>query len=201
MIVSVRNKKRRYPMRMGTIDPSNFNTTKYPGVCKATNKATFDEFAFLQQQINRVSKMRGLPLIPVDGLIGPGTIAALVSIGGTNAGQTCSEIAEEADVYGESTRAMADALQAPVSVESPMPASPPSYINPATNQEIYASVGGMFGGIPTPLVVAIGVAVLGAGYLLLSSLATPSSAKGNPSNRSRRRKRNPHQYWRRRRSR
>ena len=181
--------------QMGTIDASNFNTTRYPGTCKPTNKATLEEFAELQKQINRVSVIRGFPLIPVDGDIGPGTVAALVRIGATNAGRPCSEIAADADLYAIQAQTMADDLDAPSSVESPQPAKPPSYINPVTNQEVYTSVGGMFGGISTPVVVAIGAAVLGAAYLLLSSRSKPSRGT------NRRAMQNPHRYWRRRRSR
>ena len=181
-----------YPRALGTIDPSNFNSTKFPGSCYATNKPTFDQFAFLQQQINRVSKMRGFPLIAIDGNIGPGTVAALMRIGGlTASAATCSMVAVQADLYGANTRFMADAIQAPAYVVPPRPVKPPSFFDPRTNQEVSPYPSGMFGDLSTPMVIAIGVAVLGAGYLLLSR------PKQNPA----RRKNNPHRYWRRRRSR
>ena len=66
-----------YLPTMGDLaEPISFNNTKYPGVCKPTNGTTLQLVYDLQNQCNRIAKMKGGKIIAPDGDIGPATLAA-----------------------------------------------------------------------------------------------------------------------------
>jgi len=159
---------------MGEISTADFNATKFPGVCKPTNKATLDIYFELQRQLNRVAKVKGLPLISVDGDIGPGTLRLVNASGVSSGAKECQGVALVADMLAAKAKGMADAAGAPTTVAGPSPARSPSILNLATGTETQfppppgsASLADAFKNLGTPMIAALAVGVLGIGYLLL----------------------------------
>lgn len=158
---------------MGTIDSSNFNSTKYAGVCKPTNQSTLDVVRGLQRQINRVLSAKKISLIAEDGDIGAGTVKALDQALGKSTGLTCMMLAVEADTFTESLRALANSLGAPAVVVAPKPPKPSTFIDPGTNLDVLAKPPGISAGLTdafknmsTTSLLIMGAAAVGAGYYL-----------------------------------
>jgi hypothetical protein len=156
---------------MGAIESSDFNSSRFPGVCKPTNKPTLDLFLALQDQLNRVLFAKKAPLIAVDGDIGPGTVKAVSAVLGMSA--TCAVVASKADVLASQVQTLANGLGAPAHVDGPKPARPPSIIDTATGAELAvpgagagASLTSAFAGMSTTTMLMLGAAVVGVGYYL-----------------------------------
>lgn len=137
-------------MGMGSISSSSFNSTKYPGICKPSTTATLAVFKSMQQQLNRVASIKGLPKVAVDGDVGPGTVqlagyvkavAAADATGADTTGDnvvadnaatlvdvidasSCVAIASRADDIAANAQMYATALGAPAAVPAPVNTSP-----------------------------------------------------------------------------
>lgn len=126
---------------LGSIATSSFNSTKYPGVCKPSTTATLAAFKELQQQLNRVASVKGLPKIAVDGDVGPGTInlaayvKAVAAADASGSGDladvandvvsiidtsSCTSLASAADDVAANVQMYATALGANTSVPAPI---------------------------------------------------------------------------------
>lgn len=152
-------------------DPLVFNSTKYPGTCKPSNKSTLDVFRELQRQLNRVAQLRGLGKIAVDGDIGPGTVSLANKALGAPA--NCTTIAASADGYANQAKIMADNGGAPATVASPVPIRPSTIVNAVTGVEVIAPRAGIGGSVVdawknlTPVGKVAGLAIAGGlGYYL-----------------------------------
>lgn len=133
---------------LGDLDSSDFNSTKYPGICKPSNVSSLATFKKLQSQLNRVASMKGVPTIAVDGDIGPGslrlfasmqsTLVAFLNVGDVTSAikiagvssSSCSSLALVADVVGDAAQKYADSLGAPTTVASPTPAKASTLVLP-----------------------------------------------------------------------
>lgn len=160
-----------YLPSLGSIDASKFNCTKYPGVCKPMDFVTLDLVRDMQDQLNRIAKVKGLKLIAVDGDIGPGTVALAKATGPWMMVDTSSPmgIATGADALFEAAKKVADSLNAPAKVSPPIPPKAPSIITstglelkapPRAGASMLDSVKNL--GMPTLLL--LGVGVVGVGY-------------------------------------
>jgi len=174
---------------MGADDAPNFNSTKYPGVCKPTNQATLELVYELQRQLNRIAQMKGLTKIAVDGDIGPGTVRLFnQAIGGS---ASCQTIASQVSTFTAQLNALAVSLNAPAKVSSPAPAKPPTYVNATTGLEVVAPKGMAASlsdsiGLSTPMLLLLGIAAIGAGYYLTRK---PGASKPSVRYRTRHRTR------------
>lgn len=144
---------------MGDVSSDNFNSTKYPGVCKPSNTATLAVFKAMQTQLNRCASVSGMSTIAIDGDVGPGTIslfgklkAALMSIAPTvqfSAGvrlaavdaTSCSSIAAAADTIRDVAEAYANSKGAAVKPPAPTPTKPPVLVDSKTGIEKPAPAG------------------------------------------------------------
>lgn len=160
---------------MGTIDASNFNSTKYPGVCKPMNVDTLNQVVDMQQQLNRVAQQKGVAKIAPDGDIGPATVALVnkvkeIVLDLTTPSSTCSQVASNADLIANNARMFADTAGVPATVAAPAPPKPPSFITPAGGEISVPGAGGasasLLDGMSTTTMILLGVAVVGAGYFL-----------------------------------
>jgi len=146
------------------ITNADFNSTRFPGKCYATNTATLEKFKELQRQLNRVAKLRGYSLLSIDGYIGPDTIALFTKVYASQ--QSCSQIALFTEAYIPQIKAMADQGGAPKVVTAPKPATPPAYIPPTSTslvpQPASASVMDAFAGFGLSSTQLMIVAGLGA---------------------------------------
>lgn len=150
-----------------------WNSTKAPGTCKPSDFSTLAKFKALQEQMNRVAKMKGFPTIAVDGDLGPGTVSLFNKILGGNA--ACGNIAGYVSTYTAQFNALASSLGAPASVPAPKPTTAPAIVNaagatvpapPGASNPMVASVYDAFGG--SPVLAVAGVAIVGGiAYLLL----------------------------------
>lgn len=119
------------------IAESDFNCTKYPGICKPTSWAMLRRVMEFQYQLNRIAHVRNLPKIAVDGDIGPLTHALFVQIiGNTSAYPTARSVAMDLINLLRQMKALADALGAPTSIDVPAPTKPPSFISPSGDEVI-----------------------------------------------------------------
>lgn len=146
-----------------------FNSTKYPGICKPSNKYTLDAFKELQRQLNRVAQLRGLAKIGVDGDIGPGAVGLANKALGAPA--SCTSIASSAPGYASQAKIMADSGGAPATVAGPLVIKPSTLVNAATGVEVIApssgiaaNVGNAFANM-SPIAKLAAVGILGGiGY-------------------------------------
>lgn len=154
------------------------NWTSVGGVCKATNATYLAAFKELQRQLNRVLDTLGVAKIAVDGAIGPGTLAALQTIGAqatsassyglTGINLTCANVAANVQRLTLGAQRLADFLNVPSSVSSPAPAETPSYVDlqtgQVTNQPIGASAMDAFNNLSTTQKLALGAGLALAGF-------------------------------------
>jgi hypothetical protein len=104
---------------IGDIVAADFNSTKYPGICKPSNYATLEKFKELQRQANRYAAAKGLPdRVTVDGDIGPAVIA-LVAKATAHSPLPCTELALQAESRTADMKAFADAKGVPAKVAGP----------------------------------------------------------------------------------
>ncbi len=123
-------------LQLGSIDPSNFNSTKYPGICKPSNTTTLAAFKNLQAQLNRVAQAIGASKVTVDGDLGPGTlsllsaVAANLSQGGVSVdparniliqagAYSCVDAAQNADTLGNAAQGVADQMGVSSKISQP----------------------------------------------------------------------------------
>lgn len=132
---------------MGDVASDQFNSTKYPGICKPSTASALAIFKRLQTQLNRVAYAKGIATISVDGDLGGGTlglfakvkptivqyligdgnpiIAGLVGAADTS---NCSAVASMADVIANAADACATALKSPSSPPAPKPTKQPMLV-------------------------------------------------------------------------
>lgn len=134
---------------MGDVASSEFNSTKYPGVCKPSTWNALRIFERLQTQLNRVASVKGIATIAIDKDIGPGTLALFFKVQpslivyatdnmklaeaakiGTVLKTSCSSLAAVADVVGDIAEGLANMLKAPAKPPSPPPLKPPTLVMP-----------------------------------------------------------------------
>ena len=134
-------------------DASTLTYTMVGGVAKPANETVLKQFKALQTQVNRVLKVKGFPVIGVDGDIGPGTVAAVQKVQtAAKADLTAGKLADTRAAQGvalirsstpegiadaivanvANIGGYADQLHAPTSVSSPKPATTPAVYNPVT---------------------------------------------------------------------
>lgn len=114
--------------------------TTVGGTCYANNANMLGSMKALQRQLNRVAQTKSLPLISVDGAIGPATrslMMATATMGGyrtmSNGNPSdCNNVCAQIFTFISATQAFADGLSAPTSVASPSPPSPPAIYNAQT---------------------------------------------------------------------
>lgn len=169
-------------MQMGDLPSSDWNSTKYPGVCKPTNFGSLGIFKELQKQLNRVAHALGLNKIGVDGDIGPGTMSLLtqikprlnplnpVHLGFMGAPTSCAGVAGKADSLGPIAKSIADGLGVSSTISQPAPSRPPTIITPGGAELVAPPGSGLEAGLwdkvkssSTTAKLAIGVALLVAG--------------------------------------
>ena len=187
---------------LGDLAPSDWNSTKYPGVCKPTNFTSLGLFQELQMQLNRLADHMGLKKVGVDGDLGPGTLKLLAQCKAKGLGMpfpidTCSQVAKTAVQITTILRGTADSFGVPAKVSAPAVWHPATIVTPAGDEvkapeefQRNASPGlsGALGGAGT--VVAIGA--LGAIVYMLHKDrkgARGKSARGRSMRRSRRSRR------------
>jgi len=152
------------------------------GVCKPTNSGALGYAKDLQRAANRVLSTMGSTKIAVDGAIGPGTVAALVSIQGVtsaaayslgssniNYGAGCTVVTAQIQAITDRLNQLADYLGASSSVSSPSGSGTPTIYDPVSgtlqNQAPTASILDAFNNMSTPMkIAAVGIAG-GIGYL------------------------------------
>lgn len=149
-----------------TLTAADFNSTRYPGICKPTNAAALQAVLELQRQMNRVAQSKGFTKIQVDGDVGPGSLALYAKIDGTTPG-SCLVLAMAAPALAARYKATADASGVPAMVAQPSPSSTPSYVT-ATGKSVSVStpesgIGGAFNGLSTPMKLAVAGAAIAVG--------------------------------------
>ncbi len=132
---------------LGATQASDWNSTKYRGVCKPTTFQALDVARRLQMELNRVAQALGLKKITVDGDIGPGTLNLLKAIqakGPTVSGglavapaTSCTAVALMADGLTASAKAVADSRGVATKVDQPVPTKPVTIVTPS-GQEVAA---------------------------------------------------------------
>ena len=134
---------------MGDLASSEFNSTKYPGICKPSTVSALATFKRLQTQLNRVASVKGIATIAIDGDVGPGTMslfgklqASLITYAtseqnlagavkvGTVLPSSCASLAMVSDVVGDIADSYADSLRAPERPPSPPATRPPVLVMP-----------------------------------------------------------------------
>lgn len=187
-------------MQLGAVDPSHFNCTKYPGICKPSDFATLAIFKNLQAQLNRVAQALGFKKVTVDGDIGSGVtsllsqIAANLSQGGVSVdparniliqagGYQPTEAAANADTLGNAAQGVADQMSVPAKISQPSSGS--SVLVSATGAEtsistptpasasLLDSLGGL-GGLSATTILALAA---GAGVLVYMAESKGSKTK------------------------
>lgn len=143
-----------YIRPLGDVASTDFNSTKYPGVCKPSTSSALVMFRELQKQLGRVASVKGLKPIAIDGDIGPGTVGLFKAVqnaaqADANSGSvtaqelvtynntSCTIIATSADDSSVTLKNYADFLNAPSSPPTPPPAKPPTLVL-NTGQEVPA---------------------------------------------------------------
>lgn len=149
------------------------------GICKPRDFATLYIFQEMQHQLDRVAQGKSLPKIAPDGDIGPATVSLVMKTGPYNAmmaqAATCDSVAAHADSILTEAKAKADALGVPDKVTTPVIVKAPAIIS-ATGGSVIAppgpgigagaSVMDSFKSLGTLGIVALGVGVVGIGYIL-----------------------------------
>ncbi len=179
---------------MGDIATSDFNSSKYPGVCKPSTFAALAKFKELQAQLNRVSAVTGGAPIVVDGDIGPGTVGlyskvkaqlvtyaagkasgpvALSNVARMGAATDCISIATIADLLAVVAKGYADENKVPATVPGPAPAKLPTIVTASGQEQAVTPQMELFGKIfGRPLSSTEKLALLavggGVGYMLLT---------------------------------
>lgn len=167
-----------YLPALGAIDASNFNSTRYPGVCKPTNKPTMDAVVLMQNQLNRVAHKQGITKIAPDGDVGPATVGLVnkvknIILDTATPSSRCIDVAQNADLIANNARMFADTASVPASVSAPKPARPPSFIAPSGKEIVpppppgtglAAALPGPLKNMSMPMLLLLGAAVIGAGY-------------------------------------
>jgi hypothetical protein len=171
----------------GVLTASDFNSTKYPGVCKPTNAAAFQAVANFQRQMNRAAKALGLKMIGIDGDVGPGTLTLYNQLLGIyhEAGQVsnCLTVAVAAPQEALMFQQQADAAGVPATITQPAPSSTPSYAPPGGGPNITVktpesgSIASAFTGLSTPMKLAA-VGVFGGIAYLAAKEMKKSKRKG-----------------------
>lgn len=150
----------------GGLTPADFNSTRYPGICKPMNQRALDIVKDLQKQLNRNAHVRGIAKIAIDGDIGPGTLSLLSKVAPAGANwstSSCMNVAAGADIIAATLKRLADAAGAPSSVSGPMPAKPPTFIDIKGNVHQDANSAGSI--IDTFSNMSTGQKVIAAGLL------------------------------------
>lgn len=158
-----------FPAMMGTIDASNFNSTKYPGICKPMNRETLDQVVEMQNQLNRVAQNKGIAKIAPDGDVGPGTVGLVnkvkeIVLDLATDTSTCMGVAMNADLIASNAKMFADTAGVSATVSAPIPPRPPSFIAP-TGLEVPVPGAGS-GGMNTTMLI-LGLGAVGLGFFLL----------------------------------
>ena len=155
---------------MGAVEPSDF-VSRAGGICKPTNQETLDKVRDFQHQLNRVAYARKAKMIAKDGDVGPATLAALQAALGVTT--DCMTAAMRIDTLASQANQLATSLGAPDEIPGePIPAKRPTFVNVATNVEVAAapqpgaSALDSVKNLGVPTLLALGVAVVGAGYYL-----------------------------------
>lgn len=145
-------------LQLGSVDASNFNSTKYPGVCKPSNTATLQTFKTLQAQLNRLAEGLSLTKITVDGDIGAGTVGLLSSVksvlgqGGVSVdparniliqadASSCTAVASNADLLGDAAKGVADQMGVSSTISQPKPPGGSSTLVSASGLESRVTTG------------------------------------------------------------
>lgn len=146
------------------------------GVCKPQNFPALAAVKALQQQLNRVAQVKGLPKIVADGTIGAQTLALFRSVQNLATGSvmgdasSCLNVAADSDVLGAQVKAVADGLGAPAQVSGKLSLAP-STILTKSNKLIAAPDSGILGSLSSlsdvEKIALVGVAG-GIGYLALT---------------------------------
>lgn len=150
-------------MSMGAVALTDFNSTKYPGICNPSNFETLDKFKELQRQANRLAQARGIAKIAVDGSIGPGTIGIMKQLL-PGSGMTCNDIAIGAEAFTAQLRILADQAGVSKTVSGPTPVTPPKIVTQAGVD--LPAPSGMFGEMSTGVKVAAAGLLVVAGFML-----------------------------------
>jgi lysozyme family protein len=152
--------------------------TPVAGVSKPMDQITLTTYQQIQRATNALRAKRGLPLIDVDGRLGPQTLSAIGTV------YTSGQIPLDLETAAANAMALAAQLMTQVLVEranyvpDPSPSSPPTVLvagavqNPPDDQ-VAAAAGGFFS---TPL----GLAALAVGGVVVWSLwkKTPKQLRG-----------------------
>lgn len=162
------------PTMGDTAEPITFNSTKYPGICKPSNPTTLHAVYDLQNQCNRIAKMKGGKIIAQDGDIGPGTLAAARFAEGflgpvPKSTASCTDLGANIIAFTAALTAKADALGAPAKVSAPVPARAPTLVMPSGLEikggpPIGASALDSIKNLGMPMLLVLGAAAIGVGY-------------------------------------
>mgnify|MGYP001612449738 CR=1 FL=1 len=177
---------------MGDLDASNWNSTRYPGVCKPTNFEALGHFKKLQIQLNRIAQAKGMSKVAVDGDIGPGTIklaAAIYAAAAADAGissvglystylrtqlagaTSCTALASRADMIATAAEKYANALKVPAQISQPSSPKPSTIVTSSGEVTAPAQYQGSgssgFGTMGTAQKVVAGVALGGLVFFLI----------------------------------
>jgi len=195
----------------------SFNSTTYPGTCKPSDLSTLAIFKNLQAQLNRVATGynallgHSVPLVSVDGDIGPGTmqmfeqVQAWLTADTSSSGyataamimqqdtSSCSAVASNAEALVPALQSVADSLSVPASISQPSSGSSglvsssgkTTTVHTPTpaNSSIATSLTDMVAGLDTTTLLLIAA---GAGAFIYFT-GRPRKAKGSkrPSRRRR----------------
>ncbi len=162
-----------------TVTSSDFNCTKYAGICKPMTLKTLGIVQAAQGQLNRVASQKGFALIQVDGGIGPDTLRLFnqcAAVGGWVPMPSVVNLAQDIENVASEANTLANSLGAPAAVAPPAATSPATFVNkngvekkaPAANQQA-ANTGiiAAFTGLST-LAQAAAVGIVGVGLFYLS---------------------------------
>ena len=127
---------------LGDLASTDWNSTKYPGVCKPSNFYALGMFQELQMQLNRVADHMGLKKVGVDGDIGPGTLKLLAQCKAKGLGMpfpidSCDQVAKTAVQISTILRNTADTFGVPAKVSAPAVWHPATIVTP-TGDEVKA---------------------------------------------------------------
>ena len=176
---------------MGDLASSEFNSTKYPGICKPSTVSALATFKRLQTQLNRCASVKGIATIAIDGDIGPGTmsmfgklqtslityatkeqnLAGAVKVG-TVRPASCASLAMVSDVVGDIADDYANSMRAPEKPPSPPATRPPVLVMPDGSEKAPPAGADLltaWESASTPVKVAMVAALGGIGYYLYKS--------------------------------
>jgi hypothetical protein len=211
-------------MQLGSVDPSHFNCTKYPGICKPSDSATLAIFKNLQAQLNRVAQGLGLSKISVDGDIGNDVlslisqISANMSQGGVSAdparniliqagAYSSVDAASNADTLANACVAAASQMNVPAKITQPASGSSTLVSASGAEQKVStptpasASILDSLGGLSTTEMLAIGAGLGAIAYVVgkkpkRGAGGAKSSRKTSARARSRSSRRSPRRHRR-----